>query len=181
MKTLDLEVKLGGEKPQILEGLREPKVDPAKYPVLSLALEHVVPAYSTKIEWTTPKGIEANWQQIFRFPFSYKFADPEHFGTEAQKALDGLLASLEATAVHGVPGHTPYTPLSQGSRLPCGFMGGVWFYLGREVPEPEDTIELRPLQMPILMLMRGEFDLYNDVVHHGEWLCETSLLVRAGS
>lgn len=169
----------GGENPRnLLPALKEPKVDPAKYPVLSRALECVVPAYSVKIEWTTTKGIEANYQQIFRFPFAYRFADPEHFGEEAEEALHKLLASLEATAVHGVPGHSSYTPVAQASRMPIGFMGGVDFYLGRPL-EPEDTVELRPLQMPVLLLMRGEDDLFNDYTHHGEWLCETSLLVRA--
>jgi len=88
--TFDLQVFGGSENPEILKGLREPNVDPMKYPVLTRALEDVQPADSLEI--TLPVG-QKNYQQIFREPFVYKI-DGSDFGEKAEKALDRLLGPI---------------------------------------------------------------------------------------
>lgn len=173
MPTLDLEVMLGGENPEILAGLREPIVDSEKYPVLVRALENVVPANGTKIE---ADGF-VNWQQIFRQPFAYKI-DGSDLGEKAEQALEKLLGSIENTFVYGDPSFTMTSRRTGWVSLMLGMCGGVRYYLGRNL-EPDDEIEMRPLRTPALYLHRGAADLFNDYIHEGEWICETSLYVKA--
>lgn len=171
MPTLDLEVRLGPENPEILKGLREPIVDPEKYPTFVRALENMQPAYSVVIK--LPGGQE-NYQQIFRSPFAYKI-DGSDFGDKAEEALGKLLASLEHCCIEGV---AFYGTPAKGYPYPVGFMGGTRHFLGRAL-EPEDEISLMPLRTPALYLQRGAADLFNDYIHEGEWICETSLYVKA--
>jgi hypothetical protein len=166
--TLAIEVKLGGENPTILRTLREPVVDPQKYPVFARAYEFASPAHDVQIEWMTPQGVAKNYQQIFRRPFAYRI-DGSDFGEKAEAALEGLLADMELACTLGVPTRTSTWPT-------FSWLGGVKHYLGREL-EPNDKVSLRPLRAPVLLLQRGAEDLFNDYSHEGEWLCETSLMV----
>ena len=156
----------------------------SEFPTLAAAVQSVVPATSTRIEWLAdgPTGAETwfNYTQIFRFPYSGPVeqgsAGRGGYATLGEAHGEGLtkfLAAIEQTLVHGVPSY------DTSGGLPIATSGGTRHYLGRDLAVG-DHITLRPLQEPFLWThewgnVQGEWVALDNPTY--EWLCETSLEV----
>jgi hypothetical protein len=161
-----------GHDQHLIDLLDEPHFNEVDHPVFARAW--AARQGSGQLEIQLPDD-KMNYQQIFRIAFHYRW-DGSDFRLKVAENLQKLVRDMNEAAIHGRPSYEQYDGTFS---YKVGCMGGYRHYLGRDLEET-DEIRFLMLQEPVLLLQRGAADLFNDYIHEGEWLCETSLWVKAG-